>query len=938
MKPWLLLVLLFSALSGQGQWTTNQYQLTADPLRGHLSGTWTLQGPFPEGHDSVVVEFWPLGLIHPGSSYRTQRLEEQKTDLHFSRREAAGRLDSLICTINGQRVWPEPNAHPDVLILKVAPGTPIRELRIQFGYVAPDSRFQGWGRQGPNLILRNALPMVAAFDQGAYHPAPLRHEEDHNRLPQEADVELTIPPGWDALVPAETAAQTEGTWRFKTLPTRSLPIWMAPVWIRTPALLNDTLLNATWIQSPDHLEDLNRYHTLLQQVLRFYQQELLWTPRNLQVVIHPNTPWWPSGNMVSIPPGLSDFKAARLLAQQIALLIFADEGTAAGFDAPWMTKGLAAYYTNRFVEVAYPHEKLLGWVSETFAARFFAIDAYPWDYQNQLYYLYMARQGLDQPIATRSDSLARFNYRGMAEGKMVMSLEYLRDYAGASRMTSGIRAYLQAPQQTPATLQSNLETKSYRKLDWFFGDLLYTNKKVDYSIAGYATCPTVTTLKLKNKGNLAIPFPVTGVIKDSAVTTEWYPGFLGKKTIPIYPSNYTKIYLDKNQHIPEIKQSNNQYKPGFLQFSNPLKLQFFTSFEDPRRTQLFWTPVAQFNAYDLFLLGVAFYNNTIVPKPFEFRLAPTYSTGTQSLTGSGSVLYNWVPKQGVFHKVNFGLFGRYNHYDVNLAYWRLSPTVNFLFRRSYPRSEDQHSIRLRLVYLDRETRPGQNPSLTDINRAAFTIFNLRYKWENASILKPFTILADYQLAESFSKLAVEADFRRMLPNRQWAALRLFAGTFLTNRNPDLNTYYNFGLSGTLDYLFDFYLIGRSDTEGIWSKQFFVSDGGFKSFADLDSNGVANRFSSTWMVGVNANLPVWWIFGLYGDVGLVPQIGRPEMVNLVAGAGIRIAIVPDFAEIFLPLVHTEYNPLRDLNPYWQGVRFVLNLEANAIVNRWRRGRF
>jgi hypothetical protein len=194
------------------------------------------------------------------------------------------------------------------------------------------------------------------------------------------------------------------------------------------------------------------------------------------------------------------------------------------------------------------------------------------------------------------------------------------------------------------------------------------------------------------------------------------------------------------------------------------------------------------------------------------------------------------------------------------------------------------------------------------------------------------------LAESFSKLAVEADFRRMLPNRQWAALRLFAGTFLTNRNPDLNTYYNFGLSGTLDYLFDFYLIGRSDTEGIWSKQFFVSDGGFKSFADLDSNGVANRFSSTWMVGVNANLPVWWIFGLYGDVGLVPQIGRPEMVNLVAGAGIRIAIVPDFAEIFLPLVHTEYNPLRDLNPYWQGVRFVLNLEANAIVNRWRRGRF
>jgi hypothetical protein len=929
---------MLSAFAAHGQWTTNQYTLYANAPQGHLSGTWTLAGHFPPGHDSAVVEFWPLGILASGSSYRQQRLEEQKTDLHFSRSNNAGRLDSLVCFVNGVRVQPAPSHHPDILVLHAPNGETIHEVRIHFGYQAPSAAFQGWGIQGTDLILRNAVPMIARFEENGYHPAPLRAEEDQNRPTQVADFTLHLPEGWNALVPAIEVLQVGNALKFTSLPSRSMPMWITPAWITNTMAATDSTPEVVFAQQAAQFEDLVRYQTLLTRVLRFYQRELQFQPEHLQVILHPNAPWWPSGMMIAIPPGLNDFKTARLMAQQVAWLLFADQGQAAGFDNPWLTKGLAAYYTNRFVEVEFPNEKLLGWVSETVAARFFALDAYPWDYQNQLYYLYMARQGLDQPIATRSDSLARFNYRGMAEGKLVMSLEYLRDYTGSGRFTQGMRDYLNQPNHNASTLQKSLETKSYRKLDWFFGDLLHTNHKVDYNITGYATCPTVTTLTLKNKGQLAVPFSVTGTIRDSAVTTEWYPGFTGKKTIPIYPSNYTKIYLDKNQHIPEIKQSNNQFKPGFLQFSNPLKLQFFTSFEDPRRTQLFWTPVAQFNAYDLFLLGVAFYNNTIVPKPFEFRLAPTYSTGTQSLTGSGSALYNWIPKRGTFHKISAGIFGRYNHYDVGLAYWRLSPTVNFLFRRAYPRSEDQHSIRLRLVHLNRETRPGQNPSLTDVNRAAFTIFNLRYKWENVSILKPFTILADYQVAESFSKLAIEADVRRMLPNQQWAALRVFAGTFLTNRNPDLNTYYNFGLSGTLDYLFDFYLIGRSDTEGIWSKQFFVSDGGFKSFADLDSNGVANRFSSTWMVGVNGNLPIWWIFGLYGDVGLVPQIGRPEMVNVVAGAGVRIAIVPDFAEIFLPLVHTEYNPLADLSPYWQGVRFVLNLEANAIVNRWRRGRF
>ena len=904
-------------------------------------GTWTAQLQFETSPpDTLVIEFPALGLLNKKTSYRKQRIEEQDVDLHFARSKDAGTLEAFSLFVNGDSATWSYGHSEDLVRVAVGKQALAMDLRLEFSFFLPDEKFQGWGKNPDGMSLRNALPHLARFENNAFQPAPLRKEEDQNRPPLPATLEISYPFNMDLLAPSSLelpvfegqTAKVSGT----VAPTRSIPLLLARKWVKIPVELPEG--TATLVMSAESMEDPQPWIATIEKVNAFYQRELGRNLSGMQVVVSAQTPWYPCGGMLMVAPEEKDFPRTRNLAEQMALYLFADQSHAAGFAHPWLTKGMAAFYVNRFVEKEYPDEKLLGWVSKTIVARFFALDAYKWDYQNQLYYLFMARQGLDQPIQTRADSLARFNYKGMVEGKFVMSMEYLQDYVGEARLNKGIRNFMEgnAQAQTPASLQASVEKSSYRKLDWFFGPLLFTNAKADYAITHYETCPTVTVAEVKNKGTLDIPFPITGTIGDSTVVTEWYPGFQGKQTIPLYAAPYTKIYLDKPQHMPELRQQNNQFKTGWLTFNNPLKLQFFNSLEDPRRTQVFWTPIANFNAYDLFLVGASFYNNTLIPKRFEYRIAPTWSTGTSSLTGSLSAVYNIIPNGTPFHRVSLAVYGRYYHYDTDLAYWRLSPTVNFQFRRSHPRSEDQHGVRIRLVHLDRETRPGQNPSLTDVNRAAYTVFDARYKWENVNILQPFNLVADYQLADGFSKISLEADFRKMLFNRQWAALRVFGGAFISNKNPDQNTYYNFGLSGTTDYLFDYYLIGRSDETGVWSRQFFVSDGGMKSFASQQGDQLTNLFSSTWLVGMNLNIPIWSVFGVFSDLGFVPQPNG--QVNAVADFGIRIAIVPDFVEAYFPLAHSEYDVLNGPSPYWKGVRFVLNLQSDAIINRWRRGRF
>jgi hypothetical protein len=52
-------------------------------------------------------------------------------------------------------------------------------------------------------------------------------------------------------------------------------------------------------------------------------------------------------------------------------------------------------------------------------------------------------------------------------------------------------------------------------------------------------------------------------------------------------------------------------------------------------------------------------------------------------------------------------------------------------------------------------------------------------------------------------------------------------------------------------------------------------------------------------------------------------------------GLYLEFIPDFFEVYFP-IQNNFGNIIDQPEYYQQIRFVLNLELDAIINRVRRG--
>lgn len=593
----------------------------------------------------------------------------------------------------------------------------------------------------------------------------------------------------------------------------------------------------------------------------------------------------------------------------------------------WMIDGMAHFHRYDFLKENFPDERLIGEFADSRLARFLDVDDLKPTYFHRWLYLYMVRQGLDQPLSDPSLDFAPLNIEAVVKGKSALGLNTLRGYAGQDAYRRGMRRLIETQSGTPTTPEDFLAAVQYfanKDLSWFLGDFYHTTKTVDYDLSDFDQCSYLSVVRVENHGELAIPFSTVGYDENNRpVLEEWHEGHLGKKDIQLHLEEYIRVEIDPDQITPDLDGQDHMRRPGGLfQATEPIHLQFYTGLDQPDKTQIYWLPTLKFNAYDGVLAGVNFYNKTLLPKRWEYKAGPEYSTRTGTITGTAALRYFHPLQSDVLHAVEAGLYGRYFHYDEGLSYTRFSPGVNLHFRKSHPRSTVQPTLKLRAIAVDRELREEDRLLPPEVTNARYWVFDVRYILEDQNILHPSLLEADAQMSERFSRVSVSFRQRYMLPNRQWLGLRLFAGSFLYNQQPEDQPFFSFGLSGTQDYLFDYNFIGRSDSAGIWSRQFFVSDGGFKTATDV--------YSGSWMTSASLNVPVWKGFGFFGDLGYVS--GRQD---LLWDYGIRLAVVPDFLEVYFPIQSNRQNHITAPG-YSSQIRFILNLNQEDIIQRLRRG--
>ncbi|WP_298535933.1 metalloprotease [uncultured Algibacter sp.] len=594
----------------------------------------------------------------------------------------------------------------------------------------------------------------------------------------------------------------------------------------------------------------------------------------------------------------------------------------------WLLDGIQIFYAMKYVDTHYPDMKFLGTIADTWLIRSFHAADMSFNDKYVLAYMLMARSNRDQELTKASDSLLKFNKNIANKYKAGVGLRYLDDFVNQDIVERALETFVRDNKLNPTStkdFESYLKSLTKKDIDWFFKDYLSTSKKIDFKIKDVIKTEDSVTLTIKNKRNNNMPVSLYSLKNDSIVSKIWVENISSEKTITIPRNDANKLVLNYNNRIPEINLRDNwKSLKGFFFNNKPLQVRLVKDIEDPYYNQVFLMPIIEFNnIYDGLTLGVKAYNKTLLKKRFNYKIAPKYSIGSNALTGSLSAYNTHYLENRDLYSIRYGLAASYSSYAEDLFVRKITPLLMFRFRENSDfRSNKNKTILFRYVDIHRDE--DINNILTS-NEPNYSVFNARYTHSNDNLITYNRWYTDFQLSSEFSKLAFNYEYRHLFENNRQLNLRFFAGTFLSNKVDPNSDYFSFALDRPTDYLFDYNYLGRSESTGLFSQQYIPAEGGFKSKLNP-------AFSNQWITTLNTSTTLWRYVLLYGDLGFVKN--RGESSKFVYDSGIRIDLVTDYFEIYLP-IYSNLGWEMGLPNYAQSIRFRFTLDPKSLLGLFRR---
>jgi hypothetical protein len=87
-----------------------------------------------------------------------------------------------------------------------------------------------------------------------------------------------------------------------------------------------------------------------------------------------------------------------------------------------------------------------------------------------------------------------------------------------------------------------------------------------------------------------------------------------------------------------------------------------------------------------------------------------------------------------------------------------------------------------------------------------------------------------------------------------------------------------------------------------------------------------------MTTLNGGYTIWNWIELYGDAGLLKN--RNQSGKFVYDSGIRLNLVPDYFEMYLPVYSSNGWEMRQDN-YNEKIRFIITLSPKILINLFNR---
>ncbi len=590
----------------------------------------------------------------------------------------------------------------------------------------------------------------------------------------------------------------------------------------------------------------------------------------------------------------------------------------------WIYDGIQVYTMMNYIDEFRPEMKMMGGLSKLKLLKSFNIINQDFNEQYSYYYLLMARKNLDQPLGNSKETLIRFNEKIASKYRAGLSLKYLDRFLNDSIVPKSIRNFytLNTEQlRSSKDFESLLKQQTPKDIDWFFKTIIDTRDIVDYTFGKASKTQDSVTFTIKNKTGTNVPIPVYGIKNKKIIFKKWFENISKDSTFTIERQGADKLVLNYENEVPEFNRRNNwKSLHSFLGNDRPYKFNFFKDLENPDYNQIVFVPSITYNYYDGLAPGLRFHNKTLLAKPFNYDVNPVYSPNTGSLRGTSSVAFSQYIRDSRLYYVRYGLNGSHFNYAPDASYFKINPSITLNIRDNDFRKNDRQALLFRYNIVQKQ----ETKYIVDNKLEDYSVFSFKYINSKQELVNTFSYLTDTQLSSSFGKLSGEIQYRRLFNNNRQINLRLYAGSFLYNKSNNNNTF-DFGLSGVNDYLFEQELLGRSEKSGIFSQQFIMGEGGFKS-------KIMPANVNKWLVTTNASFNVWNWIEVYGDLGLVKNSDIAE--KWVYDSGIRLNLVPDYFEFYFPVYSNNGWEITQ-SQYSQKIRIVFTLDPKVLVNLFTR---
>jgi len=983
----LMIVLLFTSLSAQEGYWQQEVNYTIDVRlndKSHeLSGYETMQyiNNSPDELSFIYIHLWPNAYKNNESAMGKQLYENGELDFYYSEDKNRGFIDSLNFEIDGKTAkWKIDSTHVD--IAKLYLNSPLKSgekisITTPFHVKIPLGIYSRLGHMGESYQITQWYPKPAVYDKNGWNQMPYLTQGEFYSEFGSFDVSITLPENY---VLGATGDMVDGeeelAWlnekvlltEAKTSYDENMDFPESSAKLKTLRFKQNNVHDFAWFAD-------KRYHVLKGEVELPHTKEKvttwamftnseadLWTSsiEYLNDAVYYYSLWngdYPYKHCTAVDGALSagagmeypnitvigESGSAFLLETVIMHevghnwfygILGSDERT-----HPWMDEGLNSFNENRYTETKHPDINIAGNNRYNGVLKIFDMAQHLHKEQYYIGYQIGARKDLDQPIEFPSADYTYTNYGTIVYGKSAISFDYLMAYLGEEAMDKAMQKYFDTwkfkhPQ--PEDLRKIIEEESGKDLTWFFEDMLNTTKKLDYKIVSAQQEASSYKVKIKNTGAIAGPYSICGVKEDSVLVTKWYEGEANATIVDFPIGEYDNIRIDYQLDMPENKRKNNTLKTkGLLKKCEPFKPQFLGSIENPDKTQLFFTPTIGWNNYDKTMIGLAFYNAMMPQKNFEYAISPMYSFGSNEPVGGGFMNYNFLPKSNLFRQISIGISGQRYHmnYDESAkehnSFQKLSPRIDFLFKKKKARSTMSHLLTLKGIGLTESKYaqinynedPGEGAPTHQEHNLNKAFGQLLYSFQNLKTLNPFGANLVAEVSDDFAKISAEANFQfDFKKSGKEVKIRLFGGSFLFNETN--NGRYNYrmdGIRGYNDYTYDHVYFGRNEFSGVLSQQMAMGYGGFKMPTAVGQ-------SNSWLVAMNvkADIPIGLPLGVFLDVGY----GYNTSANINYDFGIHVPLIDDVFEIYFPVFWSQdIQGAIDANgtTYGQLIRFTLHVE-------------